>query len=710
MKSYCNYLLIIFISINSIFSLLENEYESNNYQNAIQNNLSIIDLDDFNVNIEESKCQKVIDTLIYLMKEIYIYTDIAKFPPNKDYYGSVDIIEELNNIDIHDIKYYDFFRSIKRILAKLKDFHVRFVASKCIQNGICIENLIMCLPISLIIKGNSSENAEVYIQKNEDCLKYYDNETIDLINENLDNPLETINGTNAFDFIQNFGTQFVNMKGQHGTFSFFLENIPYFEITRFPFTKKETSNIEFIFCDGQNITLDYHILNLKEKLQTSKEFNDFYNKEIIEQKKINDYAEKNSLFNTYKNFIELKNNNNKNEEEKIVWKYSTKNPKGFQCLIDDKNQVNVFKQETFQLLDDLEDIVDKCCEEFHKNTYPIIGIESKNQGGNAVASLVVRQLIQVKILSRIHESIKYSDYLKNNINNLGIELYDIETCEKIKELKEIIDDYGNGIKHHRSQLTQRINSEFIKRLKEKRQKYYKYNHIKKPTEILIFTDFYSFSTTSFFFKGFQETGGAIIVGYKGNPKNNKNLDSSLSASGTFISLFDTDLHKNLTENEFKINTFTFRESYNYSYQASNPTPREYLVNPVDERVNIYQKYDDSLYETFIQEAKKIFKKYNEEQKCNPDNLLLTYEPDDKKCYTFKNIPHAHGGYECDKETKKWSNKCKPYYCDIGYYFDNYQNKCIKDVCTEGNDDGENNSILINKSFLGIIITFIILFG
>jgi hypothetical protein len=169
MKSYCNYLLIIFISINSIFSLLENEYESNNYQNAIQNNLSIIDLDDFNVNIEESKCQKVIDTLIYLMKEIYIYTDIAKFPPNKDYYGSVDIIEELNNIDIHDIKYYDFFRSIKRILAKLKDFHVRFVASKCIQNGICIEDLIMCLPISLIIKGNSSENAEVYIQKNEDC-------------------------------------------------------------------------------------------------------------------------------------------------------------------------------------------------------------------------------------------------------------------------------------------------------------------------------------------------------------------------------------------------------------------------------------------------------------------------------------------------------------------------------------------------------------
>ena len=35
-----------------------------------------------------------------------------------------------------------------------------------------------------------------------------------------------------------------------------------------------------------------------------------------------------------------------------------------------------------------------------------------------------------------------------------------------------------------------------------------YNHLKKPTEILIFTDSYSFSTTSYFIKGLQETGGA----------------------------------------------------------------------------------------------------------------------------------------------------------------------------------------------------------
>ena len=669
MKSY-NYLLIFFISINPIFSLLENEYNNN-----IQINSSLISLDDFDTKLEKSKCQKVIDTLIYMIKEIYIFDDIAKNPPNDD---SIGLIKELNNIEINDeIKYYDFYRKIKRIIAKLKDLHFQISATKCINNGICIDKLIMCLPFSLIIKGNSSENAQIYIQKNEDCLKYYDNTTINFINENLNNPLYTINGTDAFDFIQNFGTQFANVKGEHGIFSYNLENIHFFRITMFPFTKNETSNITFIFKDGQNITLDYYLYNLEEKLQTSKDFNDFYQKEINELKINNNDIDVDTLFNIYMKFIDFKNN--EKNENKIKWKYSTNDPSGFQCLIDDINEVNVFKQESFQLYDDLEETVNKCSEEFYNNAYPIIGIESKNIGGNVIASAIVRQLIQVKILQRVHESIKYSDFIKNNLKHLGIELYDIETCENIKELKEIINDYGKGIKHHRTQLTQRINSSFVKKLKQRRQKYYEYNHLKKPTEILIFTDFFSFSTTSYFIKGLQETGGAIIVGYKGNPKSNKNLDASLSPSGNLMNFSGTEIHKNLTECDFKITTITFRESFNYSYQSPNSIPREYLINEVDERVNIYQKYDDTLYNSFIQEAKKIFKKYNEEQKCNPKNLLLTYEPDNKACFNFKNIPHSHGGYECDINTKKWSNRCKPFYCDIGFYFDNYQNECIRDV-------------------------------
>ena len=290
------YLLILFISIYTVLSLVENP---NNYQNGI-------DRDAFNTEIEESKCQKVIDTLKYAVKEVFIYNDTIKNPPNKDYYGSVDLEEEFRNINTQGRRFYDFFRDIKRITAKLKDCHANFVATKCLDNGVCIEKLRMCLPISLVIKGNSSESVEVYIQKNENCLEYYDNSnsTIEFINNNLNNSLKSINNSNVFDFIQNFGVQFDNIKSAHGRFSYYLENIHNFAITAFPFKQSECSNITFIFNDNQNITLDYHLINTAHNLKQSEQNNDF----------------------------KVEN------ENKIQWKYSTKDPSIFQCLVDEENK------------------------------------------------------------------------------------------------------------------------------------------------------------------------------------------------------------------------------------------------------------------------------------------------------------------------------------------------------------------------------------
>ena len=55
--------------------------------------------------------------------------------------------------------------------------------------------------------------------------------------------------------------------------------------------------------------------------------------------------------------------------------------------------------------------------------------------------------------------------------------------------------------------------------------------IKKSTDILIYTDSFCFSAGSGFIKAFQNTGGAIIVGFKGNPKISKDeFDASQSSS------------------------------------------------------------------------------------------------------------------------------------------------------------------------------------
>ena len=52
--------------------------------------------------------------------------------------------------------------------------------------------------------------------------------------------------------------------------------------------------------------------------------------------------------------------------------------------------MNVFKQEFFQIVDDLEEVVNNFTDEFYNNSYPIVGIESRNPGGNVIASIIVR--------------------------------------------------------------------------------------------------------------------------------------------------------------------------------------------------------------------------------------------------------------------------------------------------------------------------------
>ena len=454
---------------------------------------------------------------------------------------------------------------------------------------------------------------------------------------------------------------------------------------------------------------------------------EFYNKEILKQRKALNIE---SILEIEKNFYKNQKNLKNFKDDIIEWNYSTLDGTGIQCRVDEKNKLNVFKQTTFYFLEEeyknALEVVENCTELFYSNDYPIVGIESRNGGGVCKLSFYFQELLQIKILPTPHYSVKLSNLMKEYVEVNISEIYgdpdmyqriDIETCKpfsKFEDMKEIIDDYGKGVTHRRSQYFGIFNSTDLKKHKERREKYFKMNKLKKPTEILIFTDSFSFSATSFFIKGLQETGAAILVGYFGNPKSNEIFDASQSPS--FVGDFNnSDIYYNLEKAGFEMRGVTIYESFNYTYQEKNPIPREYLIHPVDERINLFQFYSDSLYDEFIEHAKNIFKKYNEDKECSPNNLDLLYDPNNKKdCYNFENDTHAHGGYECNPQTGKWSDICKPYYCDIGYYFDKYKNKCIKDICTEEENDSDDNgqkllwAILITIICLIIILIIIIL--
>ena len=109
----------------------------------------------------------------------------------------------------------------------------------------------------------------------------------------------------------------------------------------------------------------------------------------------------------------------------------------------------------------------------------------------------------------------------------------------------------------------------------------------------------------------------------------------------------------------------FFGDFNFKY------PLEYSVTPVDERVEIFEYLKYSTYQSFIDEAKRIFDKYKNQ--CNPKNkklVLVSGECDNK----FEN-GYTHGGYECGDDGK-WSNKCVPSYCEPGNVFNYTSQKCV----------------------------------
>ena len=86
-------------------------------------------LNDLYFDVDSDYMNQVISNLTVYF-ETYVYLDIAKNPPNS-FHSKINITEELINIDISKPKpFYEFFRDIKRTIAKLKDIHIVIYPSK----------------------------------------------------------------------------------------------------------------------------------------------------------------------------------------------------------------------------------------------------------------------------------------------------------------------------------------------------------------------------------------------------------------------------------------------------------------------------------------------------------------------------------------------------------------------------------------------------
>ena len=672
----------ITLSQNEKFSFTINiEKKSDQIIYLDYNHFSQIDIL-LNYVIKDNACADIIKNIQDLL-EIYVFSDIAKNPPKINglayHHEKINLKEELGKISTTNRYFYEFYQDIEKILGTVKDLHLNII-------NFFTDTAV--LPFNFVIKEYNN-NFRIFIEKN----KYYnkfDDKIKQFIDNHLNIPLKSINNKDPFDYIQNW-SKFNSAKNQHAEFTNIISKISGFNLFQYPQNYSDLSLNDYEFEDNGLIKIEY-LFNPTIK-KSSFSFDNY----LINNLQSNGPKMKIPLIDKiYENFLIFKGEKkvflSEVKAKTIQWDLSyiegtAPDYKCLKCRVDKDNKVNVVYQNSFHLtrIYEVIGIMLKCVKLFYTNDYPIIIIESKNGGGYDLLYTIFQQILQPKIENRVYLSYKVTSISQQYFNSQPFNNIDMSNCDELSSFNDFSyyydDSYGdNSINHKRTPPVDSVYFIWRQALNEFRKEIINSPNFKKPTDIIIFTDSFSFSATSDFIKGFQNTGGAIIVGYYGNPKieGTQLFDASQSPSRVEgkDSLQNTQMYNELIKYGFYALGVTSGETYNF-HQANtkDQIPREYQLDPVDFRVNIYSDYSDEIYDKFIEEGLKIHEKLNINNECNSNNEKLLLHDDN--CKNINGYAHAHGGYKCGNNNIWEKSVCEPYYCDMGYYFDQYQKKCIE---------------------------------
>lgn len=682
-----------------------------------------------------SSFYKEIITNLKILIQYFVYINIAKNPPqpsfDTEYFPKIDTLSYLDNLYSNiteDTNNYDFFRKLRFLVDTYKDAHMSYGIK-----GFNYFSYVFLSPIKLITKIDNSGNPYMTAVTNPiTSYEYFrDGEHVFMvINQNKDIKVESINGENPFDFIQNFGGKFFNLKNKHASYSVKFKDYLSSFVMYYPLMIEDIQNFTVVYSNGDYFETDYAIAEIVNEDIKNDNLYSFFDDEENEHNFMIYYNNIINNSNDHKNLYEIlsdykrklknninirnlkeENNNNYNNLKEIKWNYEylQNGIPLLQCRIDIINKFNIFHLKSYDYSDydtALQTLIN-CTKLTDTNTFPIIIIQDFNGGGVEFFGNTMAEFIQPHMSTKFYTSLLMGDYLNEYYDIKNGTYFTIGSCE-IPDKNKFINDsieinYNNvinkiSIPYLRFGQNKTFWENFRKTIKNPR----------KPTNIIVFTDSYSASTTSLFCKTLQNEGGAILVGYNGNPILNESdypFDSSQHFSSVIfwqdLQILNPEVTKKLDELGIKFSQMCIANNY---LDINNlKVPEEYNIREVDERVKIYQNYDDNIYDIFISEAQKIFTKYNSENKCNKKNKKLVKFSDECK---FEN-KYTHGGYACD-DNGKWSrSNCIATYCDIGYYMNYTSRKCLEDPCSiEKHGKGRYISkFSIYLFFIVIIIMF-----
>ena len=648
---------------------------------------------------EENYYETIIDSLIELM-DYYAYINILKSPPEVNgsaYFKKVDVIQDLKNlrenVTQNTPNFYDFYQDIMKIIDSTMDYHILFGYVGQKEPFSLLNTMFVCSPIVYNIQNNKNVLVDV-----NSLVAVYSGGTIQVENAEIISAnykdgisVEKINGINIFDYIRDFCSDYAQFKSPSAKFVFNRVNLQRFSLWQCPLNPEYFNSFNITYSNGQTITSKFVGFNVIQK--------DVKNNENLI----------NSLFDNYQfkkiyteEISKFENNINNN----VKWDINIDNK--IKCKVDHDNQVNVVFQNSFNP-DNTDQIgiinnISYCHGNFTNNDYPLIVIESLNPGGFAQLSKLMQQMVQDLYHPKNYFSVIHNNNTKEflKINKESFMFVDDEE----KHYLDIDEFYNEKVYEKYDNITiERSKQRLLKDLIFESKitgNIFKRKKIKKPTDVIIFTDGLSFSSTSVFIKNLYYFGGAILVGYGGDPESDL-FDASQNPTFVLTNFTGIKGYNELLSRGFMFAQIPVGPMYKTRYDNNNDSiPEEFTVNYIDERINIYKDYSDNLYEDFISEAKKIFEKYK--TNCNTNNKYMKLLND--KC-KFSD-EHMHGGYICGNDGN-WTKTCAPFYCDEDYYFDYVNQKCILWNKDKGNDGGNDNLIyIIIFSILGGLIIIIIL--
>ena len=635
-RAYFILYLSLFFFLNSALALYEGpEIKDENDTNPIE---------ELYYEVTPDYMKYVIGNMSSFLENMVFY-DIIKNPPSPYNDYKLNITQEFEKININETRpFYEFYRDVKKTLSNFHDANFDILGDK-LPGNINFSYYNYCLPFQFYLDYEENQEVYMYIKDFPECSKYYnDSSLIDKINALEKVPVLEINGQNAFDFVQEFGREFYKYKNPDSDFSINIEIIHNNHLAFIPLSLEELNHINVSFNNGETLETKYHIIKEAEELQ-----------EKIEEK----------------------------NEANITWDYSTENGE-FKCREDHSNQLNVLVIKSFFYERVLPSIIYRCAKLIYSNSYKTVIITSQLWNEENTRSYLYLQLLFPKMNGKYNMAMKQT-YLNEQLFEKDPSIFlDPKTCRPFNSWEDFIepngDDYGEGVFHNRTKIFNPIKTEYLDEMNDIRRELIGLGHLKKSTEIIVLTDTVNYGPASTFIKTIQNNGGAIEASYSGNPYLNKSnittLDASLdpAISTNYEEL--SDYARDLNDLGFSAYEIPYAEAFENIEVTKGDIPMAYKVNKVDEITNIYHCYDDSYYDEFIKEAQRIFTEYNDNQKCNKDNMNLVYESND--C-VFDEDKFSHGGYKCGDD-ERWSRECKKTYCDFGYFYNKLTGNCEIDTC------------------------------